>query len=223
MDLRLVLCTILAFSNYCTGLVFKYHNSTVLTYHNARIECQTNGYELLVLHSEADITEINNFLDTLDRPQHIWIGLDKYQGKSNFTWLTGNLASFNNWEEGEPDGWSYQHCVCIQKTNLRWNSRRCGYKFNFLCGPLSQPINYDEGGLLVQGPFYLFSQNTSIQSISTMKHSYEKKLRCAHLCSIQVECTDFSLSTVDCTLHLNSVNGSEFTLIGTNLWTRRPR
>ncbi|KAK6172706.1 hypothetical protein SNE40_016315 [Patella caerulea] len=219
MMLILVLYVLLITS--VEGSNFFYHEE-LKTYHDARTICQSSGLDLLVLKSADEIGVLNEFLSNLSSiTQHIWIGLDKYDGKNNFTWLDNREISYNNWETDEPDGWGYQHCVCIQKTNLRWNSRTCGTKMYFICGLVDENSNTITGSMLIEGPFYLLSRDTSILSNSTLTYGTKRNIRCAKYCIRHSDCKYFTLSESGCIVHIQAVENSVYTIDGMNLWTKR--
>jgi len=106
------------------------------TWNDARVACQTRGYDLVVIEDAAE----NDFVFSQARDLGIgsfqgwWIGLSDAATEGEYVWVDGTVATYFHWASGEPDG--VDDCV-RQMAPLSlaraWADIACGQRAGFVC------------------------------------------------------------------------------------------
>ena len=62
-----------------------------------------------------------------------WIGLHRdAKEKSRWLWVDGSLATFTNWNRGEPNNLN-EHCGMIYRVSGKWNDAYCSSRIKYIC------------------------------------------------------------------------------------------
>lgn len=103
------------------------------TFAEADADCQTQGGELLSIHSQAiqDFTAQQAFdIAASDW----WIGINDIQQEGTFVWSDGTPVDFTAWNEGEPNNAGDEDCVNLPYwTGGLWNDLGCDAVRPYIC------------------------------------------------------------------------------------------
>jgi hypothetical protein len=112
-----------------SGPRFEYISAdgTSLTWEQANTAANARGGRLASPKTNADLTELNNYLSTVNYGIGAWIGL-KRDG-SYWRWVDGSVSAISNWLGGEPNNAfgneDYVHVLAnignFGSTNHNWN------------------------------------------------------------------------------------------------------
>lgn len=126
--------------DYINGSTFEIVNES-MTWHDAKIDAQDKGGRLAVIDSASKQTQL--FEDVLEGTprRNYWIGL-YYTGtgsptdKSEWEWVNGEKADYDNWAGGEPSshygGTELAATVWWHLTNGKWNNIRDWNKIGYI-------------------------------------------------------------------------------------------
>jgi hypothetical protein len=102
---------------------------------DARIACQAEGTDLVIVGGEAEngwlferLVEVG-----LDRP---WIGLSDAEQEDTFLWVDGSPLDFSNWAPNEPNDFGLEggeDCIAFWTQGATWNDENCRRTRPFIC------------------------------------------------------------------------------------------
>jgi lysophospholipase L1-like esterase len=98
---------------------------------SARNQASAASYEGLPGHLVTiSNAEENTFVASLAWPESAWIGLTDQTAEAAFQWVTGELLTFTNWAQGEPNSLGDEDCVetnayFARGTPGTWNDISC--------------------------------------------------------------------------------------------------
>ena len=78
---------------------YYYYFPTSLTWHNAKLACESIGGHLVTIATENE----NIFVNNLAENNRIWIGFTDERVEGEWEWITGEPVIFENWASGEPN------------------------------------------------------------------------------------------------------------------------
>ena len=95
---------------------------TPMTYFDARLSCQQNGGDLLVLTSQADSDSITNQLQQIAPTSRYWIGLTRM----SWNWTDQESLFYTNWYSNQPSSPTL-NCASINRNNDggKWSNVDC--------------------------------------------------------------------------------------------------
>ena len=95
---------------------------TPMTYFDARLTCQQNGGDLLLLTSQADSDSIASQLQQVAPTARYWIGLTR----RSWNWTDQESLSYTNWYTNQPSSPTL-NCASINRNNDagKWSSVDC--------------------------------------------------------------------------------------------------
>jgi hypothetical protein len=119
-------------------------NSNLLTFAAAQAACKAAGGYLVAVGSEAE----DDFVHALLEDDH-WLGAsdgrtDRVEGVGDYTWLSGEEWSYDNWEDGQPNAVAtncpnensgshcFEHCA-YQEESGGWIDRACWHTIASVC------------------------------------------------------------------------------------------
>jgi hypothetical protein len=88
-----------------------------VTWHKARDECQEAGAHLATLTSDGEL----EFVVSFAAEEYAWLGLSRF-GATKFSWITGEVFGFANWEPDAPRQAPESAAVIAPDTGL-WSDR----------------------------------------------------------------------------------------------------
>lgn len=91
----------------------------------ARDACAAAGAHLATITSSGEMAVVG----TVSSGER-WIGLARFEGTTNFRWLTGEPVGFTYWNTGEPNGSG--NCARML-ASARWADYSCGTSFTAIC------------------------------------------------------------------------------------------
>ena len=105
------------------------------------------------------------------RDHELWIGYQAPNGDGNWSWISGEAASYTNWLPGNPDGPLVERCATMFNSSGQWNSASCSIFSNHtaLCEKAIVPVTppapecYDSDGgrnYAVRGTVYADADNS---------------------------------------------------------------
>lgn len=76
-----------------------------LTWHEAKAACEAKGGHLATITSQAELSAVEDYLDSLDGSlqQAYWLGGTDQDQEGQWTWITGESWTIENWSYGEPN------------------------------------------------------------------------------------------------------------------------
>ncbi len=100
----------------------------------ARVSCQFAGMALVKIDDKPEHDFVLKLLGTKSKNQ-FHIGLWDTASEGDFVWLDGSKPSFTNWAALEPNDFFWREdCVCVEKSNGKWNDIECGAsRDGFVC------------------------------------------------------------------------------------------
>jgi hypothetical protein len=102
----------------------------------ARTHCMgTFNADLLVIdNAKENAALIAAPLPSAFAEARLFVGLTDQQTRGTFVWVDGTMATFTNWNGGEPSNSSGdEHCVEMFLDSGTWNDKRCGENRSFIC------------------------------------------------------------------------------------------
>lgn len=106
-----------------------YFTGTAAPQANAKAECVSKGAHLVTITSQAE----QDFVATIGGGDR-WVGLEskKITDKgTDFTWITGEDASYQHWVSGDPNSGGY--CAAIRGSDQGWVDRACSDSYAPIC------------------------------------------------------------------------------------------
>ena len=102
--------------------------------------CRSRGYQLITIESAAE-QDWAFAQRTVLGNDNIWIGFNDRGQERNFTWSSGIVSTYTNWDSGQPDNngapdgaSNEEDCAHIRGPSGRWNDILCGGPyFPFIC------------------------------------------------------------------------------------------
>ncbi|XP_050978135.1 lymphocyte antigen 75 isoform X1 [Labeo rohita] len=124
-------CTTLWEKGPVKGRCYQVVSTAVVTWHEARDACRSQGGDLLSVSSPQ---ELEYFKDQKDLPSKLWIGLNHLDWMQGWQWSDGSALSFAPWETGIPirSLMSDEDCG-ILKEPLRFGAETCEHRLPFIC------------------------------------------------------------------------------------------
>jgi gliding motility-associated-like protein len=98
------------------GDQFIYYNTTAATWSQARTNALVAGGDLLVISNATDQAYFGSVL-----PSNSWIGLTDEVTEGTFVWVDGTVATFFNWNSGEPNNLGNEDYVQFTGGTHVWN------------------------------------------------------------------------------------------------------
>ncbi|XP_043107956.1 lymphocyte antigen 75 isoform X2 [Puntigrus tetrazona] len=114
-----------------TGHCYQVVSTAVVTWHEARDACRSQGGDLLSMSSPR---ELEFFKNQEDLPSKLWIGLNHLDWMQGWQWSDGSALSFTPWETGIPirSLMSVEDCGVLKET-LRFGAETCENRLPFIC------------------------------------------------------------------------------------------
>jgi hypothetical protein len=109
-------------------------NSLKLGWTDANAYCQQRYGTQLVTIRSAD----QNSQAVYVSKQLSWIGLNDVASEGNYTWASGDGATYRNWTVSEPTGTRSENCVVFDSTGA-WSDQACSTTLAFVCDSPPQP------------------------------------------------------------------------------------
>lgn len=114
-----------------TGRCYQVVSTAVVTWHEARDACRSQGGDLLSLSSPQ---ELQFFKDRKDLPSKLWIGVNHLDWMQGWQWSDGSPLSFAPWETGIPIRSLLSDEDCgVLKESLRFGAETCENRLPFIC------------------------------------------------------------------------------------------
>ncbi|XP_051528122.1 lymphocyte antigen 75 isoform X2 [Myxocyprinus asiaticus] len=113
------------------GRCYQVVSTAVVTWHEARDACRSQGGDLLSVSSPQ---ELELFKGREDMPSKLWIGLNHLDWMQGWQWSDGSALSFAPWETGifNRSLVSYEYCGVVQE-QLRFGTETCENQLPFIC------------------------------------------------------------------------------------------
>lgn len=99
-----------------------------VTWEEAEENCITRGGHLVTITSQNEY----NFVLSLMGSENIWIGYTDDETEGFWRWVTGEVDSFTNWGQGEPNGGDYENFAEMYNNGL-WNDATGDYNQFYVC------------------------------------------------------------------------------------------
>ncbi|XP_042352883.1 macrophage mannose receptor 1-like [Plectropomus leopardus] len=120
--------------NYCYKLFLgsPHSSSEGKTWYEARDYCRAIGGDLLSIHSNEELKELQ------ERYSTVWIGLSAPDPATGYVWSDGSPLQFQHWEDGEPNNKNNVESCAEFKMHRRdsrgsWNDVHCEMYKGWLC------------------------------------------------------------------------------------------
>ncbi|KAI2659377.1 Lymphocyte antigen 75 [Labeo rohita] len=122
-------CTTLWEKGPVKGRCYQVVSTAVVTWHEARDACRSQGGDLLSVSSPQELEYYQK-----DLPSKLWIGLNHLDWMQGWQWSDGSALSFAPWETGIPirSLMSDEDCG-ILKEPLRFGAETCEHRLPFIC------------------------------------------------------------------------------------------
>ncbi|XP_016331932.1 lymphocyte antigen 75-like isoform X1 [Sinocyclocheilus anshuiensis] len=113
------------------GRCYQVVSTAVVTWHEARDACRSQGGDLLSVSSPQ---ELEFFKNQKDLPSKLWIGLNHLDWMQGWQWSDGSALYFAPWETGIPirSLMSDEDCGVL-KEPLRFGAETCENRLPFIC------------------------------------------------------------------------------------------
>lgn len=105
------------------------------SWESAKAYCHDFNMKLLTVSDAAEEDWVYS-IATLLSPQKWWMGLNDKAAEGSFVWESGEAASYNHWEAGEPNNLgNNEHCGQLNRFHpaKTWNDEPCSLHLNFVC------------------------------------------------------------------------------------------
>ncbi|KTG47312.1 hypothetical protein cypCar_00030790, partial [Cyprinus carpio] len=113
------------------GRCYQVVSTAVVTWHEARDACRSQGGDLLSMSSPQ---ELEFFKNQKDLPSKLWIGLNHLDWMQGWQWSDGSALSFAPWETGIPIRSLLSDEDCgVLKEPLRFGAETCENRLPFIC------------------------------------------------------------------------------------------
>ncbi|TSS35876.1 Lymphocyte antigen 75 [Bagarius yarrelli] len=109
------------------GRCYQVVSTAMVTWHEARDACRSQGGDLLSVSSPRDLQN----LQTKDLPEQLWIGLNQLDWAQGWQWSDASPLVFFPWEEAQHT-WMSPECGVILP-NLRFAGESCEKKLPYIC------------------------------------------------------------------------------------------
>ncbi len=110
------------------------------TWQEAEEHCRLIGGHLADIRSTAEASVLRaGFGMPITLPPTLWIGLVEPFREGEWGWMSGKVASYQNWQAGEPNNAGGEDCGERLSSNGRWNDIDCGASRSFLCEDPAAP------------------------------------------------------------------------------------
>lgn len=127
---------------------YYFHYGGVTTsWHTAHTDCLSlgQGSDLVSIHSEEEMRKISGEL--AKHQAQAWIGLfTTSQANGQYFWTDKSAFDYNNWQDGEPNGPTYEFCIHALSDNGKWNDAECDPyygDYGYVCkAPKSMKIDF---------------------------------------------------------------------------------
>ena len=73
---------------------------TYMTWYEAKMYCESQGGHLVTITSDTEQALVHSLIQ--DLIDGVWIGLTDERIEGAWEWITGEVVSYTNWENGEP-------------------------------------------------------------------------------------------------------------------------
>ncbi|TRY88118.1 hypothetical protein DNTS_031498 [Danionella cerebrum] len=113
------------------GRCYQVVSTALVTWHEARDACRSQGGDLLSLSSPK---ELDFFKDRTDLPSKLWMGLNHLDWMQGWQWADGSALAFAPWETGIPirSLMSDEDCGVL-KEPLHFGAETCENRLPFIC------------------------------------------------------------------------------------------
>ena len=112
------------------GHCYKSETSVMENWSGAYSKCLEMGAFLVDISS----VEENDFMDSLNLPGRVWIGISDRAYEGTFLWeRTGERATYTNWAGGEPNDYPPEGEDCGVIDGKYWNDVACSGNYKYVC------------------------------------------------------------------------------------------
>jgi hypothetical protein len=104
------------------------------SWNSARSDCQTYGYDLASLTTNAENLWVDTTADTFSTDK--WhMGFTDQWSEGTWVWSNGDPTSYTNWHSAEPNGGTSESCAQINRYHptRTWNDEPCGQSLRYVC------------------------------------------------------------------------------------------
>ncbi|XP_062604170.1 neurocan core protein-like [Saccostrea cucullata] len=109
-------------------------NHTQKSWHDAKLQCESNGAFLADINSAEENSWITEKLIGSNSTDQTWIGASDEAIEGIFIWSkTNSTLKFSNWREGEKNDFKGEDCLSITHNTGKWNDRHCSIHLSFIC------------------------------------------------------------------------------------------
>jgi len=122
---------------YYLGIFFK------ANWYKAEQYCRYHGMHLASINSEEEQKHLQEHIQSFGMGhEHFWTSGTDQAEEGKFFWMsTGKPVTFENWNAGEPNNFTYEngeqeHCLELWNRDgkgLRWNDTPCSFETFFVC------------------------------------------------------------------------------------------
>uniref|UniRef100_A0A672SJI7 Lymphocyte antigen 75 n=1 Tax=Sinocyclocheilus grahami TaxID=75366 RepID=A0A672SJI7_SINGR len=160
------------------GRCYQVVSTAVVTWHEARDACRSQGGDLLSVSSPQ---ELEFFKDRKDLPSKLWIGLNHLDWMQGWQLADGSALSFAPWETGMPirSLMSDEDCGVLKEL-LRFGVETCEHRLPFICmkndkgsestvREVYKPTECDDGWIGWKG--FCYKLENDIEMLHTNFHS----------------------------------------------------
>ncbi|XP_058256916.1 lymphocyte antigen 75 isoform X1 [Hemibagrus wyckioides] len=109
------------------GRCYQIVSTAMVTWHEARDSCRSQGGDLLSVSSPRDLQK----LQTKDLPEQLWIGLNQLDWAQGWQWSDASPLVYFPWEEVQQT-WMSPECG-VMRPNLRFGGESCEKKLPYIC------------------------------------------------------------------------------------------
>ncbi|XP_062420860.1 uncharacterized protein LOC119221789 [Pungitius pungitius] len=107
-----------------------------LGWSDALLFCRRNHWDLLILRSQEEQSELERLLGSAGLPlsDHVWLGLRRYLMGDMWFWMSGDAMPFTKWLRGRAPWRQSDPCGGIGTGEpFEWESQPCDKRLNFIC------------------------------------------------------------------------------------------
>ncbi|XP_036401558.1 lymphocyte antigen 75 [Megalops cyprinoides] len=189
-----------------SGNCYQSNTEAMVSWHEARASCWSQGADLLSVSSPAELAPVN----VTDHPRLMWIGLNQLNMAQGWQWSDGSPLTLAYWNKGmtEVSALTESDCAAVTPEG-RWEKTACDRKLPYICekaASRTQPENpwvlkatkCPAGWFAWNGFCYQLSKEPQSQADTVFRCGKDKALLAsiASLAEVEAISTEFHNSTV---------------------------